>query len=337
MRAREISLFAVAIALIAVGCVGSPWFSQPPQQQVVSDLPTGPVAGLCKSPDTPPADITNQPGYRQFDVSVTDASGQPITGLTKQDFVVSENSQSIPVAYFREHKSDEPVAIALVVDTSGTMEPKLPIVKQYLSNFVTNLNRCDEVVLFAFSGHPFLLMPLSTDHQKAARNMALFHAYAQTALYDATSAALKSLQGADYPNRKIILITDGMDNASSARRSDVVAEASKDGVAIYAVGIGEANAQRPAVSSGPYVLGVDAKTLEDLSAAAGGRSFIVPATGDGAAKEFQNAITSIAEAISAGYAIGAVIPDRVTLSTVSVAVAKRPDAVVRARLITEAR
>ena len=130
------------------------------------------------------------------------------------------------------------------------MEPKLPIVKQYLGNFVTNLNRCDEVVLFAFSGRPFLLMPLSTDHQKAARKMALFHAYGQTALYDASNAALQSLQGADYPNREIILITDGMDNASSARRSDVVAEASKDGVTIYAVGIGEPNAQRPAVSLG---------------------------------------------------------------------------------------
>jgi VWFA-related protein len=331
------SLFAAVIALMVVGCAGSPWFSAPPQQQVVTNLSTGPVAGLCRSPDTPPADVTNKPGYRQFDVSVTNASGQPIVGLTKQDFVVLENSQSVPVAYFREHKNDEQVAIALVVDTSGSMEPKLPIVKQYLGNFVTNLNRCDEVVLFAFSGSPFLLMPLSTDHQKVAREMKLFHAYGQTALYDATNAALQSLQGADYPKRKIILITDGMDNVSSARRRDVLVEASKDGVTIYVVGIGEPNAQRPAVSSGPYFLGVDAKTLENLSAVTGGRSFIVPATGGSAAKEFQNAIASIAEAIGAGYAIGAEIPDGVILSTVNVAVAKRPDAVVRARLITEAR
>lgn len=63
----------------------------------------------------------------------------------------------------------------------------------------------------------------------------------------------------------------------------------------------------------------------------------MPATGGSAAKEFQDAIASIAEAIGASYAIGAEIPDGVTLSTVNVAVAKRPDAVVRARLITEAR
>jgi uncharacterized protein YcfL len=85
------SLFAAVIALMVVGCAGSPWFSAPPQQQVVTNLSTGPVAGLCRSPDTPPADVTNKPGYRQFDVSVTNASGQPIVGLTKQDFVVLEN------------------------------------------------------------------------------------------------------------------------------------------------------------------------------------------------------------------------------------------------------
>src|SRR6202030_1912082 len=125
----------------------------------------------------------DKPGYRQFDVSVTNSIGWPVSGLTQQDFVLYAGSQTLPIAYFREHKNDEPVAIALVVDTSGSMMPKLPVVKQSLGSFVTNLNRCDEVILFAFSGNPYLVMPFSTDHQMTAEKIELLHAYGPTAIF----------------------------------------------------------------------------------------------------------------------------------------------------------
>jgi len=297
-----------------------------------------PVAGLCKSPDAPPADLANKPGYQQFDVSVVDASGQPISGLTRQDFIVYENSRSFPVAYFREHKNDEPVAIALVVDTSGSMVPKLPIVKQSLGSFVTNLNRCDEVILIAFSGNPYLLMPFSTDHQLAAEKIELLHAYGPTAIFDAVRMALQSLSVADYTNRAIILVTDGIDNSSIAEQKDVVEQATTDRAPIYAVGIGDTNAKgQREVEIGPYVIGlddsnrVDARSLKDLSQSAGGRSFIVPATAADGGKGFKDAIYAIANSVDQGYAIGAMIPADVILSNVNIAIANRPDAVVRAR------
>jgi VWFA-related protein len=257
-----------------------------------------------------------------------------------KDFIVYENSRSFPVAYFREHKNDEPAAIALVVDTSGSMVPKLPIVKQSLSSFVTNLNRCDEVILFAFSGHPYLLTPFSTDHKMTAEKIELLHAYGQTAIFDAVRTALQSLAVADYTNRAIVLITDGIDNASIAEEKDVLEQGRKDRVPIYAVGIGDPNAKgQREVAIGPYVIGmddsnrVDAKSLKDLAESAGGRSFIVPATGEDGGKGFKNAISAIANSIAQGYTIGAVIPADVTLSNVNETIANRPDAVVRAHLI----
>ena len=299
-----------------------------------------PVAGLRKSADVPPANLVHEPGYQQFDVSVVDASGQPISGLTRQEFIVYKDSTSFPVAYFREHKNDEPVTIALVADTSGSMVPKLPVVKQSLGNLVQNLNRCDEVILYSFSGPTFLLMPFSTDHKTTAEKMELFHAYGPTAIYDAVRTALQSLAVADYPDRVIILITDGIDNTSIAEEKDVVEQARKDGVPIYAVGIGDPNSkgQREMIV-GPYVLGmddtnrVDAKSLKDLSESAGGRSVIVPATAEDGGKGFKDAISAIASDIAQGYAIGAVIPADSSPSTVNVTVLNRPDAVVHARPI----
>jgi VWFA-related protein len=343
VRAIVTSLLAAVSALTFAGCVGSRQAISQSQRAQAAAKPS-PVAGLCKSPEAPPADLANKPGYQQFEVSVVDDSGQPISGLTQQDFIVYENSRSFPVAYFREHKNDEATAIALVVDTSGSMVPKLPIVKQSLTSFVTNLNRCDEVILYSFSGPTSVLMPFSTDHQMTAEKIELLHAYGQTAIFDAVRTALQSLAVADYANRAIVLITDGIDNASIAEEKDVVEQARKDRVPIYAVGIGDPNAKgQREVAIGPYVIGmddsnrVDAKSLKDFSDSAGGRSFIVPATGQDGGKGFKDAISAIANSVGKGYAIGAVIPADVTLSNVNVTIANRPDAVVRARPIAASR
>jgi VWFA-related protein len=282
-------------------------------------------------------------------------------------------SQTLPITYFREHKNDEPVAIALVVDTSGSMVSKMPTVKQSLGDFVKHLNPCDAVTLFAFNSQVFLLQPFSTDHQMTAEKMGLLNPSGKSALYDATNTALQSLEGAIYPNRKLILISDGIDNSSVVTEQAVVARATKDGIPIYAVGIGDPNApEKSGIDIGPihivgvgesyipsgepivagppgigehtaYVPGiqpawsgtdrVDVKSIENLSAMAGGQSYIVPSRGEEAGKSFETAIFAIADNIAKGYTIGAVVPDHVTPSTVKTTVVKRLDLDVRARPI----
>jgi len=132
-----------------------------------------------------------------------------------------------------------------------------------------------------------------------------------------------------------------MDNASAATQEEVVAEARKYDVPIYAVGIGEPNAPGthsliigPFVTSGPELERVDAQSLKALTAAAGGRTFIVPGTLDDGGNGFMNAISTIADTIGRGYSIGAVVPKDVALAEVKVAVVNRPDLVVRAHLMT---
>ena len=375
MGAIGISIRGVGIALMITAVTGctikqSP---QPPSVQAGSTSSPQPLEGSCKSPDVPPAEVAHKPGYRQFDVSVTNSIGWPVAGLTPQDFVLYARSQTLPVAYFREHKNDEPIAIALVIDTSGSMASKMPTVKQSLADFVKNLNPCDQVAVFAFNSQVSLLQPFSTDHQTAAERMELFNPYGKGALYDATNTALQSLEGADYPNRKLILISDGMDNSSTTTETETVARATRDGIPIYAIGVGDPNAPEksgiaigplhiavgqsyipagepivvgPPSSIGPrtaYVPGiqppafgtdrVEARRLEDLSAMAGGQSFIVPSRGEVDGKSFETAIFAIADNIAKGYTIGAVVPDGVTPSAVKMTVVKKLNLDVRAHPI----
>jgi VWFA-related protein len=340
---RAIGVFvagAAALMIIAIaGCADRLQSSaQAQNQESAAKAPRPPVEGLCKPPDVPSADLAHKPGYRQFAVSVTNASGLPVAGLKQADFVVSEESQKFPINYFRERA---PVAVALLVDTSGSMEPKLATVKLRLGNLVENLNRCDEVMLYGFSTKPDLVQEFTTDHQMVAKKMEDLHAYGQTALYDVTSAALQKLEDADYPNRTIILVTDGMDNTSAATQPEVAARARKDGVRIYAIGIGDPTVPegRVSVAIGPFTVGdesgrVDAESLKAFSAAAGGRTFVVPGTAEDAGNSLMTALSVIADTIARGYAIGVVLPENEIPSTVNIAVVNRPDLLVSTRLIT---
>jgi VWFA-related protein len=373
MRSIVVALIAVAAVLTVTGCAlkESP---EQPRAQASPNSPPLPVEGSCKSPDAPPADVANKPGYQQFDVSVTNSIGWPVPGLAQHDFVLNAGSQTLPLAYFREHKNDDPVAIALVVDSSISMGSKLPTVKPSLGEFLKNLSPCDEAGLFVFDSQVYLLQPFSTDHQTAAERIKLLNASGKSALYDATNAALQRLERTDYPNRKLVLISDGIDNSSTVTEQAVAARATKDGIPIYAIGIGDPNApEKTGITIGPvhivgqsyipageaivagppgigehtaYVPGVqpawpatdrvDAKAIENLSASAGGRGFIVPSRGEAAGNSFETAILAVADNVAKGYTIGAIVPDGINPSTLKVSVAKLPNLDVQSHPIPAA-
>src|SRR5260221_11626676 len=104
---------AIALTIcVLAGCASSRALNTPHDKSAAAQA-SKPVEGLCDLPNPPPAQLAHQPGYQQFAVSVTDASGRSIAGLKQSDFVVYTASQNFPVAYFRENKNDEPLAIAL--------------------------------------------------------------------------------------------------------------------------------------------------------------------------------------------------------------------------------
>jgi hypothetical protein len=80
MRAIGISIRGVGIALMITAVTGctlkqSP---EPPSEQVGSNSTPLPVERSCKSPDAPPPEVANKPGYLQFDVSVSNSIGWPV-------------------------------------------------------------------------------------------------------------------------------------------------------------------------------------------------------------------------------------------------------------------
>ena len=293
-----------------------------------------PPLRLCAPTDRPSADISARPGYMQFQVSVSDASGKPIIHLKESDFVFANELHPPQVVYFREDSSGPPASFIVLVDSSGSMKPKLPKVQNSLAAFLDTLNPCDEVETVAFSSKNGvkILQPFTTDRAIAAESVGTIVPYGQTPLYDAIHQGLQALAFADYPSRSLIIITDGMDNSSTTSKPDLIAEVQKDGVPIYAIGIGDQKASAlPGIAIGPFVFGgdidrVDADTLNAIADTPRGRSFIVPPISKDSGAGLISALASISDIVGNGYAIGAIMPSVAAAPTITIA--NRPSATV---------
>jgi VWFA-related protein len=239
-----------------------------------------------QSLEVPTRQLRQQPGYEQVTVTVTEPSGTYVTGLQKDDFKLYMDGQQRPIEFFRQDLNT-PVSVGILVDTSGSMTPKIPQARAAIAEFLRDLNDKDDVFLFAFSSHPFLLQPFTVNHDLVMRRLALLHAYGQTALFDVIMEGLQMVQRGRYDKKALLVVTDGMDNTSASTVNDVVAQARRMGVLVYSIGIGDPNGGNGgiSVSIGPFVLGgddsehVDAETLHTLSTETGAKTYIIREAG----------------------------------------------------------
>jgi Ca-activated chloride channel homolog len=281
-----------------------------PGSQTTRNLPPPPPAQ--QELIIPSRQLRQQPGYQQVTVTVTNPQGGYVTGLHKDDFRLYLNGQQSNIQFFRKDLNT-PVSVGIVVDTSGSMQPKLPQARLAITEFLRDLNDRDDVFLIAFSSRPFLLQPFTTDHSLVVRRLVLLHAYGQTSLFDAILEGLLMVRQGRYDKKALLVVTDGMDNTSVHSLDEVVGRARQEGVLIYSIGIGNPNASSlPMLGFGPFALGgdserVDARTLEMLSNESGAKTFIIRQVGDG--ELLRRACESISKELREQYTIGFVAPD----------------------------
>lgn len=282
-----------------------------PYMLAQSAQPRSPRCSTSKHVPAPPPALTSKPGYTQLAVSVTDSKGAPVRGLKASDFTVFSGSSYVPVSYFSPDKGTVPKSVVFVIDTSGSMATKLYTVESELADLIQKLNPCDEIALMAFSNRPVLLQKLTSNHQLVMARLPMLHAWGRTAIYDALNKALKILKGARYHDRAIVLITDGMDNASKLSEHSLIAEIKRNGVPIYAVGIGSGGSSTysPPVRFGSLILmtgsvnSVDRSAISSIASASGGEAFFVPLTSNNG-KDSAAAVKKITDLLNTGYELG---------------------------------
>ena len=199
-------------------------------------------------------------------VSVCDPSNRPVTGLEREHFKVFDDKVEQTVTQFS--MDDEPVAVGLVFDTSGSMGPKLRRSRDAAAAFFRTANPEDEFFLVEFSDQPRLVTRLTRDTEAIQSQLAFSQSKGRTALLDAIMLAMHEMKRSKLSRRALLIISDGGDNSSRYSETEVRNVIRETDVLIYAIGVFEPFGARrtPEESSGPGL-------LSDLSEQTGGRHF----------------------------------------------------------------
>jgi len=172
-------------------------------------------------------------------VKVTDAHGTFVSGLKLEDFRVLEDGQLQKLTVFEER--DTPVTVGLVVDHSRSMGPKLPDVVTAVHSFAHSSNPQDEMFVVDFNDDVSIELmrgkAFSNDAKELEEALRAVSARGRTALYDAVSEGLRHLQYGHLEKKALIIISDGGDNASHLKYSQVLAQARQTQALIYSIAL----------------------------------------------------------------------------------------------------
>ena len=170
--------------------------------------------------------------------SVEDKRGRIVTALKAGDFKLTDERVPQQIKYFSV-ESNEPVAIAFVLDVSGSMRQsgKIEAAKEAVRFFVDQLRPQDRFALICFADDQVSwVTEFTSDRERFLERLMVQEGYGQTALNDAVAAIPKLVDESTNGRKAIVLITDGVDNASKLTVEQAVVTARKVEVPIFTVG-----------------------------------------------------------------------------------------------------
>ena len=171
------------------------------------------------------------------DAMVRDRAGKPMGSLRKEDFRIFEDGVEQQIQFFS--RDQLPMAVALVIDRSGSVAPLMGQVQSAAYQALQLLKPGDQVCLFAFAGNVEQLEELTTNRQRVANRIGSIRAGGGTAIVDALSEAMRYLNAAAPDKRRaVILISDNLEGNSSATVNYAVQLALETEASIYSVKVG---------------------------------------------------------------------------------------------------
>ena len=118
-----------------------------------------------------------QADERVIYTSVVDKDGAPVLDLGIKDFIVREDGQAREILSVA--RDNDPLQIALLVDNSVSMRPRLAVLRKAVAAFIESTRDDVQLALITLAERPTILVGYTTDRaalRKAAENMFAYEA-----------------------------------------------------------------------------------------------------------------------------------------------------------------
>ncbi|HXE75579.1 MAG TPA: VWA domain-containing protein [Candidatus Xenobia bacterium] len=170
--------------------------------------------------------------------TVVDEKGHLVTNLPASSFRVYEDNIEQKLSVFRNE--DVPVTAGLVLDNSASMRPNRHQMMAGALRFVETSNAMDEIFVVNFNDDYYLDLrdkDFSNDVKELKEALEKTNTRGSTAFYDALRASLQHLKRGTRQKKVLLVITDGVDNASISNFNTVLREAQQSEAGIYLVAL----------------------------------------------------------------------------------------------------
>jgi Ca-activated chloride channel homolog len=207
-----------------------------------------------------------------FPIRIRDQKGRAVTGIAESDLRLQDKDHATTGIYFKS--GVDRVALIFALDLSGSVREVISQQREAALALFARFNDRSSVAVLHFAERAKLVVPFNNDATAASEGFILHSGNnRRTAIFDAAVAAVKAFQALPRirsERRIVILISDGLDNASTVNAQKVVETATEERVSFYIVHLpllepreGRLEVRRPS------------KGFKELAEKTGGRYFLV--------------------------------------------------------------
>lgn len=210
-------------------------------------------------------------GVELVSLNVTVSDGTRfVTGLKQDDFDVFEDGTEQAISFFSNIQQAS--ALAILLDTSNSMEEKLATAQEAAVGFAKRMRSDDTIEVIDFNSQVRIVQPFTSDEAALERAIRGTTVNGSTSLYNAIYISLKELKkerartAEEIRRQAIVLLSDGDDTSSLVEYDEVLDQAKRSETAIYAIGLRQGDTGKSRFKEAEFV-------LRQLSQETGGRAF----------------------------------------------------------------
>jgi Ca-activated chloride channel family protein len=231
-----------------------------------------------------------------LNVTVMDGQNRYVTDLDTPEFQVFEDGVKQDISFFTRRQ--QPIALSLLLDSSASMEDKLPTLQAAATSFVRRMKPNDIAQVIDFDSRVDVRQVFTGNQADLTSAIDSTAAGGSTSLHNAIYIALKELRKVravseeDVRRQALIVFSDGEDTSSLVSFDEVLDLAKRSETSIYTIALRGVDTQTKGFREAEYVM----KTLAQET---GGRAFF-PAKLD----DLNGVYAQIADELASQYTIG---------------------------------